>query len=157
MEEKLSEVLPTTGLLSRVTDVVFVFSLVVSAEVQLVELYSRTARPFCYYRLWLVTLGSGFLAQAWWLSPTSVTAGVTDPPWRWLWLPPSFILNDQPSCSWLQGHSGHTVLNSDSLLVIPPARFLIPYLTILNWWSISHISNIFVYLYIFSKLKPSFC
>lgn len=137
-------------------DLVFVFSLVVSAEVQLVELYSRTASSFCYYSLWLVTLGSRFLAQAWWFSPTSVTAGVTDPPWRWLWLPPSFILNDQPSCSQLQGHSGHTVLNSDSLLVVPPARFLIPYLTIINLWSISHISNILFIFTLFLNSNPVF-
>lgn len=58
MEEKLSGVLPAIGLLSRVMD------LVVSAEVQLTELYSWEASSFFFYSLKLVMLGSGLLAQS---------------------------------------------------------------------------------------------
>lgn len=155
----MSGILPTIGIQCRVMDLGFTYSPVVSAEVELVELYSQAASSLCYSSLWLVTLGSGLLAQAWSLSPTSVIAGITEPSWRQLWLSLSFIQNDQPACSWLQGHSGHTVLNSNSLLVIPSTSLLIPYydyfflITIFNLSSISHIFlylyNIFLYLHIF--------
>ena len=148
----MSGILPTIGIQCRVMDLGFTYSPVVSAEVELVELYSWAARSLCYCSLWLVTLGSGLLAQAWSLSPTSAIAGIIEPSWRQLWLSLSFIHNDQPSCSWLQGHSDHTVINSNSLLVIPSASLLIPYyyylflITIFNLWFISHI---FLYITFF--------
>lgn len=146
----MSGILPTFGIQCRVMGLGFTYSPMVSAEVELVELYSWAASSLGYCSLWLVTLGSGLLALAWSLSPTSVIADIIEPSWRQLWLSLRFIHNDQPSCSWLQGHSGHTVLNSSSLLVIPSASLSIPYyyylllITVFNLWCTSHI---FLYLY----------
>lgn len=60
----MSGILPTFGIQCRVMDLGFTYSPMVSAEVELVELYSWAASSLGYCSLWLVTLGSGLLALA---------------------------------------------------------------------------------------------